>query len=229
MKAVFTCVLVGLLALITGCASPTSSSSFVRAGYDFSNQELVAIVDVVGEIYSERAKNQIADLFTMQFLAKGFAPIQREHVLRRLNENGFDRGDLSPEAYAIEAGRVLHVPAVLIVTIPSMGSENSLTAKIMEVENGTALWLGSGSKTGSDSAWYSVKRDPFEEQFGGGIFEQQGMSARSQQEAVEAEPVEIALTPQEVKRFNTIVRDICRTIPSRAAGAKPSSNIHWPW
>jgi hypothetical protein len=204
--------------LTVGCTNPTpNSESYVRAGYDFADHDLVAIVDVVGELESERAKNQIADLFTLQLLRKGFAPIQREHVMRLLRESGFEKGDLSPEAYAIEAGRVLQVPAVLIIHIPTLGKEASLTAKILEVRNGSALWLGYGSAGPTVDSYTIDAQDPFQEPLGQSIYQSHGMNkvGRDQPKMPIDDPMITTLTPKEIAPFRTITRDICKTIPQR--------------
>jgi hypothetical protein len=224
-------MLLAQISLIIGCTSPSpNSESYVRAGYDFADHDLVAIVDVVGEIESEHAKNQIADLFTLELLRKGFAPIQREHVLRLLRESGFEKGDLSPEAYAIEAGRVLQVPAVLIIHIPTFGDEASLTAKILEVRNGSALWLGYGSGRKPDESWAVATRDPFQEQLSGSIFQSHGMTMENpeQPEAAVDGPVTSALTPRELAPFRIITRDICKSIPQRTAEMSSQSQYPLP-
>ena len=217
------------LLLVGGCAQSTSKS-YVRAGYDFAMMGEVAVVDVVGEIHGEAAKNQIADLFSMQLLRKGFSPIQREHVMRLLGESGFRRGELSPEAYAIEAGRVLQVPAVLIVTVPTFGLEPSLTAKIIEVQNGSALWMGSGTTGDPDAAWYSTQGNQFEEHFGGSIFANPDMARNRGDQEVAGKPLDTALTAAEINQFDAIVTDICKEIPYRSSNGKPVNESNWwPW
>lgn len=210
---------------MSGCASRTTNSdSYVRAGYDFEDHDLVAIVDVVGEIKGERAKNQVADLFTLQLLRKGFAPVQREHVMRLLSEEGFEKGDLSPEAYAIEAGQVLQVPAVLIISVPTFGTEASLTAKIIEVKNGSALWLGSGARNKTNRDWIKVSDEPL----GGSIFDSHFNNTMNPPEegVVEEEDKTVALTPSELEPLKIIAEEICKSIPYRSQKAQPEKK---PW
>lgn len=224
-------VLLAGMSLLVGCTSPTpNSESHVLEGYDFSYHHLVAIVDVVGEIESERAKNQIADLFTLQLLRKGFGAIQRDLVMQRLREAGFEKENLSPEAYAIEAGRVLQVPAVLIIHVPTFGKEASLTAKILEVQNGSALWLGSGSAGKSDKSYAVATQDPFAEPLGNSIFQSHGMTVGNveQPESPMEEPVTAALTPTELAPFKTITRDICKSIPQRTPDMNSQSDYALP-
>ncbi len=219
-------VLLTGMSLLVGCTSSTpNSESHVLEGYDFSYHHLVAIVDVVGEIQGERAKNQIADLFTLQLLRKGFGAIQRELVVQRLREAGFEKGDLSPEAYAIEAGRVLQVPAVLVIHVPTSGKEASLTAKILEVQNGSALWLGSGTAGKSDRAYAVATQDPFQESLDNSIFQSHGMTVdnEAQPKSPTEEPLTSALTPTQLAPFKIITRDICKSIPQRTPGMSSQS------
>ena len=221
MKTTCFTLLLATSLLIAGCGSHANVSSYVRAGYDFSEHDRIAIVDVVGEIKGESAKNQVADEFSLQLLRKGFAPIQREYVMRLLSDAGFEKGDLSPDAYAVEAGRILQVPAVLIITVPNFGTETSLAAKILEVTDGSALWLGNGTVGRSDD-WATVGRDPFAKT-GGSLFDSTTIGAETfeQPAQAKAETEPLALTPAELKPFKEIAREICKSLPYRSQNLTP--------
>ncbi|MBP8304858.1 MAG: glycine zipper 2TM domain-containing protein [Phycisphaerae bacterium] len=45
----------------------------------------------------------------------------------------------------MRAGQILNVPAVLLVTIPKYGEKMSMTIKMLDVEQGNILWIGTGS------------------------------------------------------------------------------------
>lgn len=145
----FSCLaLVAVVVLLTGCAS---GESFKRAGYDFNKLEKVAVLDITGEVRGEGAKNQIADYFAMQLLRKGYSPIERKQVQAILEEQEFQASAITREAGAAKAGRILNVSAVIVVNIPEFGDEISMTAKMIDVEDGAILWAGSGSgSTGGD-------------------------------------------------------------------------------
>ena len=71
-----------LLLLFTGAVAVsfmgcTSCESYARKGYDFYQVDKIAVVDVVGPVGGEAAKNQIADMFVMELLKKGYSPIER--------------------------------------------------------------------------------------------------------------------------------------------------------
>jgi len=142
MKIVVVCAVVIAVMLIGGCSS---GESYVKAGYDFTRLDKIAIVDVQGDISGEPAKNQIADFFGMELLKKGFEPVERAQVQTLLKEQQFQTSGLTSQDGAAKAGRILNVPAVLVVNIPNFGEQMSMTAKMIDVENAGILWMGSGS------------------------------------------------------------------------------------
>ena len=146
MKIVCVCALAVAVMFIGGCSS---GESYIKAGYDFTKLDKVAVVDVQGDIKGEPVKNQIADFFAMELLKKGFAPVERAQVQTLLKEQKFQTSGLTSPEGAAGAGKILNVPAVLLVNIPNFGEEMSMTAKMIDIEDGSILWMGSGSgKTG---------------------------------------------------------------------------------
>jgi len=198
--------------LIGGCAS--SGEGFSRAGYNFSNIDKIAIVAVEGAIESESAKNQIADLFATEFLKKGFAPLERTQVKAKLEEQQLQSSELTTEAGAAETGKILNVPAVLIINIPHFGEEISMTAKLVDIEDGSILWIGSGSsKTGRLLSTLSF----------GALGAPAGGSVSSEENellggAVSGVLVGVTgnfLSPQETEKAKRIIKRMCATLPSR--------------
>jgi len=143
MKRQFLFFLPVAMLFVAGCCS--SGTSEFRKGYDFSQIESVAIVDVVGPVGSEGAKNQISDFVAMELLKKGYAPVERAQVQKLLDEQNFQASGMTPEQGAVEAGKILNVPTVLLVNIPQFKEDISLTIKMLDVEDGSVLWIGSGS------------------------------------------------------------------------------------
>lgn len=211
MRTVVYTLVIAVL-LIGGCVS--SGDSFSRAGYNFSGVDKIAIVAVEGVLDSEAAENQIADLFALEFLKRGYAPIERVQVEALLQEQQFQVSDLTTEFGAVQAGKILNTPAVLIINIPNFGEEISLTAKLVDVEDGSILWLGSGSgKTGRTlstilgaafgaGAGAAASRE--EDELFGGIVG-----------GVAGGAVGYALSPQETDEARKIIKRMCRRIPSR--------------
>ena len=204
MKIAIHIMIIAVL-VIGGCSSGRVESQF-GAGYNFSTIDKVAIVAVEGAVKSETAKNQIADLFAMEFLKKGYAPVEQVNVRALLEGQKFQASELTAEAEKIP-----NVPAVLIISIPHFGDEIAMTAKLVNIQDGgTLLWMGSGSsKTGGflglGSLWgagASVSSEA-NDLFGGVTGGVLGGAAGS------------ALSPQETKQAHRIIKRMCRTLPSK--------------
>ncbi len=209
MKIVIHLLIIAVL-LIGGCSSGRAESHS-RAGYNFSLIDKVAIVSVEGAVKSKPAKNQIADLFAMEFLKKGYA-IERAHVRALIEEQEFQASELTTEAGAAEAGKILNVPAVLIISIPHFGEEIAMTAKLVDIQDGSILWLGSGSR----------KTGGFLSTIFGGVLGGGGAVSSEENElfggvagGVLGSVAGYALSPQETEQAHRIIKRMCRTLPSR--------------
>lgn len=125
-----------------GCSAGKSTA---RQGYDFSNINTIAVIDVEGKLLGEAVKNQISDFFVMELLQKGFAPVERSEVQAILKEQDFQMSGTTSDEGVAKAGRILNAPVVMIINVPKFGDNITLTAKIVDVEDGSILWMGSGS------------------------------------------------------------------------------------
>ncbi len=203
MKIVVNVLIIAVL-FIGGCSSGRAESHS-RAGYNFSMIDKVAIVAVEGAVKSELAKNQIADLFAMEFLKKGYAPARVS-----FEEQQFQASELTTEIDAAEAGKILNVPAVLIISIPQFGDEMALTAKLVDIQDGSILWLGSGSsKTGGFLGFGSVWGG------GGAVSSEENELFGGVASGVLGGVAGYALSPQETQQAHRIIKRMCRTLPSR--------------
>jgi hypothetical protein len=143
MRTVLAGVLLSMLAA-AGCSSSKAESTAV-AGYDFGKIDKIAIVDVTGRIYNEAAKNRVSNLFAMKLMEKGYRLIERKDIKTLLKEQQFQASDLASREGAAKAGRILNVPAVMIIDIPKYsGGKMEMTAKLIDVEDATILWMGTG-------------------------------------------------------------------------------------
>ncbi len=195
--------------LFAGGCSSGRAQSFSRVGYNFSTIDKAAIVAVEGTLRSESARNQIADLFAMELLKKGYAPKERSSVAAVLREQGFQASELITEAGAAEAGKILNVPAVLIINVPHFGDEIFISAKMVDIEDSSILWLGSGTGKigGFGSLWgagASVSSE--DDALFGGIGIAGGVLGGAE---------DLPLSPQEIERAQRIIRRMCSTLPSR--------------
>ena len=204
-------VLVIAILLIGGCSS---GESYVKAGYDFTRLDKIAIVDVQGDVAGEAAKNQIADFFVMELMKKGYTPVERAQVQSLLEEHEFQASDLTTDEGAARAGRILNVPVVLVVNIPNFGEEMSMTAKIIDVEDGSVLWMGSGlgstgrtlatifGAAGGAAAGVAVAGGDTDDRTVGGIAGGVlgGVAGR-------------ALSPQKAQKAQEMIKKICKSLP----------------
>lgn len=143
MKTVCVCTLLLALA-VAGCAS-SKGESYAMAGYDWPGLDRVAIVEVTGAVYGDAVKNQIASMFQMELLKRGYGVIERRRVQAVLKEQEFQASDITTSEGAAEAGEILNVPAVMLISIPKYEDKMTITAKMVEVETGTVLWIGNAT------------------------------------------------------------------------------------
>ena len=102
MKTVVLNVLLIAVLFVIGCAK---GESYVQAGYDFSQLNKVAVVEVAGVVEGDTAKNQIADFFGMELLKKGYTVVERAQVQALLDEQKFQSSDLTRADDAAPGGR----------------------------------------------------------------------------------------------------------------------------
>ncbi len=215
MRTAYLALLVAVVLYVGGCATG-KGESYARANYDFTQLDKVAVVDVSGAVVGDAAKNQIADFFVMELLKKGFAPVERAQVQALLKEQEFQASEITSAEAAAKAGRILNVPAVLVVNIPNYADDFSITAKMVDVEDGSILWLGTGSgRVGKNLAMFfgaaagagagaavagGESGDRVLGGIAGGVL---GAAAGS------------ALTPQQADQLQKVVKDMCTTLPAR--------------
>jgi len=211
MKVTFVCALVAVVLLVGGCSS---GKGYFRADYDFSNVDKVAVVDVIGDVRGESAKNQISDFFVMELLKKGYAPVERAQVQVLLKEQKFQSTDITTAEGAAQAGKILNVPAVLVVNIPNFGDEMSLTAKMVDVEDGSILWMGSGTgKTGR--ALSTVAGAAVGAGAGAAVVGEDDREVGAVVGGVLGGVAGHALSPQKAAQAQKVIEKVCKTLPSR--------------
>lgn len=211
MKNIINILVIAVL-LVGGCRSQQESS--FRAGYDFSGVTKVAIVSVEGAVPSEVAKDEIADFFAIELLEQGYAPMGRAQVRASLAEQETEDEiiDLTTPEGAVAAGLALDVPAVLTIKIPHFGDEISITATMIDVEDGSILWLATGPGGGGGgftSIFRSKSSGSKDEGLLGPIMgDVMGVSDQP-------------LSPQDAERTQRIVKKMCRSLPTKQALAAP--------
>ena len=216
MRTVCVFTLLAVLGL-GGCAAD-KAESFVRAGYDFSKISKVAIVDVSGAVAGDAAKNQIGDFFNMELLKKGYTPVERSQVQALLKEQQFQASDITTVEDATQAGRILNVPVVLLVNIPTYKEEMSITAKMIDVQDGSILWIGNGS--GSTGKTLSTILGAAAGAAGGALIA--GDDSRDKviggvAGGVIGGVLGNAISPQRAEQIQKIVKKMCTELPPRMA------------
>ena len=211
MRIVLNILVIAVL-LIGGCRAQQESS--FRAGYDFSSVTKVAIVSVEGAVPSEAAKDEIADFFAIELLERGYAPMGRAQVRASLAEQETEDEitDLTTPEGAVEAGLALDVPAVLTIKIPHFGDEMSISATMIDVEDRSILWLANDTDRGG-GRFSSL----FRSKSGGS--KKEGLLGPVMDDVLGStnEP----LSPQDAERAQRIVKNMCRSLPTKQAPAAP--------
>lgn len=140
IRGCWTAITVAALALAAGC---TTGESFTAAGFNPATVSKIAIVEV-DSVIGRAAENQISDFFAMELLRKGYTVVERSNMEAILAEQKFQASDVTSSEGAAQAGRILNVPFVMIVNVPDWGEHISMSAKIINVEDATVVWMGSG-------------------------------------------------------------------------------------
>jgi hypothetical protein len=197
--------------LIGGCHLLGNSNKSYKANINFGEVSKVAIVAIEGAVQSEAAKNQIADLFMMELLEKGYSPVERGQVKTVLMEHEFQTMDLATAQGAVEAGQILEVPAVFIINIPHFGENISMTAKLIDTNDGVILWMDRGSGKGGRSLLnvfgLGRKRGGEDDALLGDFDVGLTDSGTGQ-----------PLTAQEVGAIQSIIKRICNSLPAVNTG-----------
>lgn len=221
MRAALAGILLAAVVAAAGCAS-SETESVALAGYDFTGLDKIAIVEVTGRVYGDAAKNKISNMVTTALMRKGYAFIERKNVQSLLKEQEFQGSDLTTETGAARAGEFLNVPAVMIIDIPKFrDGKIDMTAKLIDVETATILWIGSGSG-GSDKTLGTLVGAAAGAALGaavaGGDSSDRWIGAGVG--AVAGGVAGNVLTPNEEKQLKKIIADITSEMPSRVPMAK---------
>ena len=224
MKILNYLLLLALVVGLAGCSSyyGTPANSYLRVGYDLSQVDQIGIVRVFGAVQSGVIRMQIEDAFTAQILQKGYAPVGSEFLVRQLVQIQFDGTDMSPDVFAVEAGRALAYSTMLIVNVTNFSDEISVTAKLLDAESGSFIWIGQCSavrerSSGGQGNWGQSKEDAYAREFDNAMT-QYNTQAYSPQGSGVGE----ILTSQEERQVYELIASICDSLPMKPLGWQPS-------
>ncbi len=213
MKAVVLNVLLIALLFVIGCSK---GESYVRAGYDFSKLTKVAVIEVAGVVEGDTAKNQIADFFRMELMKKGYTVVERAQVQTLLDEQDFQASDLTNTEDAAKAGRILNIPVVLVVNIPKYNQDMSMTAKMIDVEDASILWMGSASGT-TGKTLATIFGAAAGAAAGAGVAGEGNELAGGIIGGVLGGVAGNALSPQQAEHLQKMAKKMCKDLPMRFA------------
>lgn len=219
MRTVCVCALLAAL-MVGGCATG-KGESYSKAGFNFATLDKVAILDVSGSVRGEPVKNQIGDYFAMELMKRGYTAVERTQVQKLLKEQEFQASGVTSDQDAAKAGNILNVSAVMLINIPTFKEEMNMTAKIVDVQDGSILWLGSGSGTtgktfatflgaaAGAAAGVVVAGGDTRDRVAGGIIGGILGGVAGQ-----------ALSPQQSEQVQKIIKKVCETMPPRMPGQR---------
>lgn len=124
-----------------GCAT---GESVVSPRFSEVRPDRVAVVDITGDIRGDLAKNQVEDYLSMEMMRKGYGIVERSRVQSVLDEQDFQVSDRTTQAEAAEIGRIMNIPAVLLLDVSVSGERLTLTSRMIDSESAEVLWIGSG-------------------------------------------------------------------------------------
>lgn len=211
---VFVVVALAVAALASGC---TTGESYAAANYNFAALDRVAVVEVQLPIGGEAARDQIADVFAMELLRKGYQAVERRQVSAILKEQQFQAGDLTAPEDAARAGRILNIPAVIVVNIPTWGEKIDMTAKMIDVETGAIIWLGSG-KGGTGKGLRTALGAAIGAAAGAVIGGDEAV-AGAVIGGVAGGVAGYMLSPSEIEAVKKLAKKICETLPPRVGAS----------
>jgi len=198
MKTIVVVILLASLVLEGGC-SP--AQEYVRAGFDFARIDRVAVVGVHGDIENPTVANQIAEYFAAELREKGYVPLGLSDARKQLASQRFSQDEFARPGGAVRAGLILDVPAVLTVEVPNAGEQMSISAKLINVETGGVLWMGSA--TGRPRM--TIKERIAELRY----------RIKGQQPPEPPAPPEGAMPARKARQARELISRVCRGLPPR--------------
>ena len=231
MKILNYLLLLALVVGLVGCSDyyTTPANSYLRVGYDLSQVDQVGIVSVFGAVQSNVIRTQIEDAFTAQMLQKGYAPVVSEFLTRQLVQIQFDGTNsdgtsMSPDVFAIEAGRALAYTTMLIVNVPNFSDEISVSAKLLDAESGSVIWIGQNSvvrksASGGQGSWRRSKEETYASEFENAMTQ---YNAQAYQSPRRLGGMGEVLTSEEERQVYELIAGICESLPMKPLEWQPS-------
>lgn len=201
-----------LMLCVGGCSFLDRGSN--QANYDLSGIDKIAIVAVTGQVENNDAKAQVADLFIIELLNKGYEPIRLAQSKSKIEAiTKAENLSISPEGYD-QMGLILQVPAVLVINVPYLDEEMSISAQIIDSKVGSVLWMGQDfgdtRARGRETSQYDNQDDFVMDPLL--MLNRRNVAAQTPQTKLAA-PGQRPLNSMELQEAKEIVSRICKNIP----------------
>ncbi len=138
------CIFAVMSLLIIGCSAyeqvepiPTTQFSSSPQFYPQAMSRLAILVQAGKEVPLRQIENE----FILQLMSKGYQIASRSDLSGILEEINFQHSAIT-DTDAVKIGKILNVPAVLIITPMS---KFSMGARLVSVEYAEILWIGTAS------------------------------------------------------------------------------------
>ena len=134
--------LLAVCALLFGCAS---GESFTSSNTRFDQLGRIGVVvSDSSDVLSKMQRKELADLFGMNLMKKGYVVADRANLEEVITEVDFQQSS-GITAGRKEKLRIQNINTMLIVNVSEFGEKISMTAKMSDVGSGELLWMGEGS------------------------------------------------------------------------------------
>ena len=106
-------------------------------------QTNIAVIDFEGKNVSKDDASAITDRLRLElFLSGKFVVLEREKMDAILKEQGFQQSGCTSDACAVEVGQLLAVEQMVVGSISKVGQTYSVTARLVGVEKGSLIGVG---------------------------------------------------------------------------------------
>ena len=201
-------------ALVPACAS-VKGESFTKVGFDPLSVQRIAVVDGNNPTFKVETRQQLVDTIQFEFLKKGWAVVERANIQKAIDEVKFQNADLTTPEQRKQMGQILNVDALTFVNIGGSSDEMSVSIKMVDVESGDLLWMGTGDSD-LNEGMSTIAGALVGATVGAVAGNQMGSSAiGAGVGGIAGGAIGAGLTPSALENAKDLVKEICTDIPPR--------------
>ena len=135
-------IIILIFSSVVGCQS--ANTTRVSSSFDAETIDRIAIIvqdrQGRGPVSGENRHRLVEDILTQEAFVKGYRVVSRTDLRMILEESEFQRTSGLTTGDAVEIGRMLNVPAILIATFET-GQTTTVGARLIDVETAEVLWI----------------------------------------------------------------------------------------